>query len=401
MFEPIAAHPSLLPTLEAAASPAVAHAVGLRYVSDQSKGITRKRAGKGFSYRDPNGALVKDEDTLRRIRSLAIPPAYRDVWICPDPIGHLQATGRDAKGRKQYRYHPRWREVRDAVKFHRMLAFADVLPLIRETTDKDLHRQGMPREKVLALVVRLLERTRIRVGNEEYARDNESYGLTTMRNEHVQVKGATVRFAFRGKSGKMHEVAVTDRRLARVVGRCLEIDGQELFQYLDDDGQRRSIDSSDVNGYLRSITRRPDLVAGDGAGGDDFTAKDFRTWAGTVHAAALLRRCAACTSQRDGRAKVKRCLEEVSRRLGNTPAVCRKSYVHPAVFESFSGHWLSDVKVRAPKEAPGPYALDDDERFAVALLRHAQKRDRNAPTLEQQLAKSVQVASPKHAKRAA
>ncbi|MEO7093418.1 MAG: DNA topoisomerase IB [Polyangiales bacterium] len=394
MLEPIAAHPSLLPTLETAASPAVARAVGLRYVADGGKGITRRRAGKGFSYRSPDGAPIKDEDTLRRIRSLAIPPAYRDVWICADPLGHLQATGRDAKGRKQYRYHARWREVRDAVKFHRMLAFAAVLPRVREATDKDLQRQGLPREKVLALVVRLLERTRIRVGNEEYARDNESYGLTTMRNEHVEVRGATVRFAFRGKSGKSHEVAVTDRRLARVLSRCLEIDGQELFQYLDDSGQRRSIDSSDVNAYLREIT------------GDEFTAKDFRTWAGTVHAAAVLRDCDACTSQRDGRAKLKRCLDEVSKRLGNTPAVCRKAYVHPAVFESFTGSWLGEVRLptlatKDGRDGPGKYALDEDEKFAVALLRHAQLRHRRAPTLEQQLAKSAQAAANKHAPRAA
>ena len=389
MFEPIAAHPSLLPTLEAAASPAVARAVGLRYVTDAGPGITRKRAGKAFSYRAPSGALVKDDDTLRRIRALAIPPAYRDVWICPDPLGHIQATGRDAKGRKQYRYHPRWREVRDAVKFHRMLAFADVLPRIREATDKHLQRQGMPREKVLALVVRLLERTRIRVGNEEYARDNESYGLTTMRNEHVQVHGATVRFAFRGKSGKSHEVAVTDRRLARVVSRCLENDGQELFQYLDDQGQIRSIDSSDVNGYIRAVT------------GDDFTAKDFRTWSGTVAAAAILRDCAACASQRDGKKKIKACLEEVSKRLGNTPAVCRKSYVHPSVFEAFSGSWLSEVSVAARAKEATRWGLDDDERFTVAVLRHATVRARNAPSLEQQLAKSVHVAANKHAKHAA
>ena len=389
MLEPIAAHPSLLPTLEAAASPAVARAVGLRYVSDTGAGITRKRAGKGFSYRGPDGKLVKDEETLRRVRALAIPPAYRDVWVCPDPLGHIQATGRDAKCRKQYRYHARWREVRDAVKFHRMLAFAAAVPKIREATDKHLQRPGMPREKVLALVVRLLERTRIRVGNEEYARDNESYGLTTMRNEHVQVTGATVRFAFRGKSGKSHDVAVTDRRLARIVSRCLEIDGQELFQYLDDDGQRRCIDSSDVNGYLQSIA------------GEDFTAKDFRTWSGTVAAAALLRDCAACTSQRDGKQKIKACIEEVSRRLGNTPAVCRKSYVHPAVFDAFSGSWLSEVIGRVRDAATTAWGLDGDERFAVALLRHAKLRERRAPSLEQQLAKSVQAAANKPARRAA
>ena len=389
MLEPIAAHPSLLPTLETAACPAVARAVGLRYVSDATNGITRKRVGKGFSYRDPHGARVQDAETLRRIRSLAIPPAYRDVWICPEPLGHIQATGRDAKGRKQYRYHARWREVRDAVKFHRMLAFAAVLPAVREATDKDLHRPGMPREKVLALVVRLLEHTRIRVGNEEYARDNESYGLTTMRNEHVQVSGATVRFAFRGKSGKSHEVAVTDRRLARVVNRCLEIDGQELFQYLGDDGKRGSIDSADVNGYLRSIA------------GEDFTAKDFRTWAGTVQAAEILRASTACTSQRDGRSRLKRCLEEVSRLLGNTPAVCRKSYVHPAVFDAFTEGWLSEVKVRALREAPSAYALDDGERFTVSLLRHAHRRDRNARMLERQLEQSVRVAAIKQAMHAA
>src|SRR5437016_12078406 len=254
-----------------------ARAAGLRYVSDLSSGIRRKRAGKGFTYSNGEGRDIRDSGTIRRIKGLAIPPAWTDVWICPDPRGHLQATGRDARRRKQYRYHSRWREVRDAVKYDRMVAFAAALPEIRERTDGDLERPGMPRQKVLAAIVRLLEETRIRVGNEEYRKENGSFGLTTLRNRHVEVIGSDVHFSFRGKSGKLHRVDLQDRRLARILKRFLEIPGQELFQFLDESGEAKPIDSADVNAYLRDIS------------GEDFTAKDFRTWAGTILAARFLR----------------------------------------------------------------------------------------------------------------
>src|SRR5438552_2760071 len=253
-----------------------ARAARLRYVADLSPGIRRRRVGKGFGYAASDGRPIRDAETLGRIRRLAIPPAWTDVWICPDPRGHLQATGRDARGRKQYRYHARWREVRDAVKYDRMLAFAQVLPKIRERSDRDLERSGMPREKVLAAIVRLLEETRIRVGNEEYRKENGSFGLTTLRDRHVDVIGAQVRFNFKGKSGKQHKVKLQDRRLARIVKRLQEVPGQELFTYLDDDGEAHAVQSDDVNDYLREIT------------GDDFTAKDFRTWAGTLQPLAPL-----------------------------------------------------------------------------------------------------------------
>ena len=250
---------------------------GLRYVTDEKPGIRRLRSGKGFRYVRPDGTAVRDEQTLRRIASLVIPPAWTDVWITTDPRGHLQATGRDAKGRKQYRYHPRWRAVRDENKYERMLAFGAAMPTIRARVDADLARPGLPREKVLATVVRLLEATLIRVGNEEYARENRSYGLTTLRNRHVDVHGSELRFEFRGKSGKDHQVSVRDRRLANVIRRLQELPGQEVFQYLDADGARHTIDSDDVNAYLREIS------------GLELSAKDFRTWAGTILCAVALR----------------------------------------------------------------------------------------------------------------
>src|SRR3989440_9990350 len=254
-----------------------ARAAGLRYVSDLSSGIRRKRAGKGFAYSNGEGRDIRDSGTIRRIKGLAIPPAWTDVWICPDPRGHLQATGRDARRRKQYRYHSRWREVRDAVKYDRMLAFAAALPKIREQTDRDLERPGMPREKVLAAIVRLLEETRIRVGNEEYRRENGSFGLTTLRNRHADVIGSQVHFTFKGKSGKQHKLRLEDRQLARIIKRCQDIPGQELFQYIDEDGEPKALESDDVNAYLKEIS------------GEDFTAKDFRTWAGTILAARFFR----------------------------------------------------------------------------------------------------------------
>ncbi|HVF11272.1 MAG TPA: hypothetical protein VNA16_10735 [Abditibacteriaceae bacterium] len=253
-----------------------AKAAGLRYVHDDRPGIRRKRAGKGFSYIDLDGQTIRDEKTLARIKSLAIPPAWKDVWICPSPNGHLQATGIDERGRKQYRYHPRWREVRDETKYTRMILFAGALPKIRERTAQDLAKPGLPREKVLAALVNLLEKTLIRVGNEEYANENKSYGLTTMRNRHVGVEGSTLHFQFRGKSGVYHRIDVQDRRLAKIIERLQDLPGQELFQYLDDEGQPQSVGSAEVNAYLKEIS------------GEEFTAKDFRTWAGTVLASLAL-----------------------------------------------------------------------------------------------------------------
>ena len=287
---------------------ASARAAGLRYVSDQSPGLRRKRVGKGFTYTASDGRTIRDAETIRRIRRLAIPPAWTDVWICPDPRGHLQSTGRDARGRKQYRYHPGWREVRDAVKYDRMLAFAESLPKIREQTDRDLERPDLPREKVLATIVRLLEDTRIRIGNDEYRKENGSYGLTTLRNRHVNVIGAEVRFTFRGKSGKSHTVELHDRRMARVIKRFLEIPGQELFKYVEK-GDVKAIDSADVNDYLRQIT------------GDDFTAKDFRTWAGTILAARFLRETAGATNSRAAKKQLVHAIARVADELGNTAAV--------------------------------------------------------------------------------
>src|SRR5436190_1873273 len=287
-----------------------ARAAGLRYVSDLSPGLRRKRAGKGFAYSASNGSAIGNSETVRRIKALAIPPAWTDVWICPDPRGHLQATGRDQRGRKQYRYHPQWRTVRDAVKYDHLIAFAEALPSIRRHVQDDLSLPGLPREKVLATCVRLLEETHIRVGNDEYRKQNKSFGLTTLQDRHVQVAGATVRFRFRGKHGIMHEVKVSDRRLARIVKRCQDIPGQELFQYYDDEGTRRDVTSGDVNDYLREI------------GGPDLSAKDFRTWAGTVLAARFFREGEPCETKQEVRSQVVRTIERVAERLGNTVAVC-------------------------------------------------------------------------------
>jgi DNA topoisomerase-1 len=308
-----------------------AQAAGLRYVSDADPGIRRKRVGKHFSYIGLDGRPIHDPDTLKRIRSLAIPPAYTDVWICPNPRGHLQATGRDARGRKQYRYHPHWRQVRDETKYNRMIAFGRALPAIRAGIDHDLSLPGLPREKVLAGVVRLLETTLIRVGNQEYARANKSFGLTTMRDRHVTIDGATVRFQFRGKSGRKHVVNLNDRRLARIVKRCRDLPGYELFQYVDEQGQQQTIGSGDVNEYLREIS------------GQDFTAKDFRTWAGTVLAAQTLQDYESFDSAAQAKKNVARAIEQVAERLGNTPSICRKCYVHPAVLDAYLEGRLADA----------------------------------------------------------
>jgi DNA topoisomerase I len=301
----------------------IARESGLRYMTDEKPGIGRKKAGTGFSYIGLDGKPIRDKQEIERIKSLAIPPAWTDVWISPSPRGHIQATGRDDKGRKQYRYHTRWREVRDENKYERMIAFAEALPLIRARTVQDLSMHGLPREKVLAAVVQLLDRTLIRVGNQEYARENDSYGLTTLRKRHVDVEGTEIRFHFRGKSGKEHDVDVRDRRLANIVKRCLDIPGYELFKYVDEDGERHDVESNHVNDYLREIT------------GEDFTAKDFRTWAGTVLAAQALQQFEEFDSEAAAKKNVVQAIEHVAQRLGNTPAICRKCYVHPAVLDSY------------------------------------------------------------------
>jgi DNA topoisomerase-1 len=309
-------------------------------------------------YLGPRGRPVRDRATLARIKSLVIPPAWTDVWICPDPLGHIQVTGRDARGRKQYRYHPRWRAVRDEAKYGRMLAFGQALPIIRERTEEDLARRGLPRRKVLAAVIRLLEATLIRVGNEEYARDNGSFGLTTFRDRHASIEGSTVVFRFRGKSGKEHRVGVQDQQLSRIVRKCQELPGQELFQYVDGRGKRRAVTSSDVNGYVREVT------------GQEFTAKDFRTWAGTVLAAWALREMNHAGSKAQTRRNVKRAVESVAQRLGNTVAICRKCYVHPVVIEAYlEGSLVATLQERLEHAMrAGEDRLRPEEMAVMALL---------------------------------
>jgi DNA topoisomerase-1 len=334
-----------------------AQAAGLRYVGDTQPGIRRRKSGKGFSYVGTDGKPIRDQKELTRIRSLAIPPAYIDVWICPSPNGHIQATGRDARGRKQYRYHPKWREVRDETKFGRMLAFSEVLPKIRERIERDLARSGLPREKVLATVVSLLECTCIRVGNDEYAKANRSYGLTTLQDRHVEVSGSNLRFEFRGKSGKTHRVDLNDRRLARIVQRCQALPGEDLFQYLDDDGVRQTIGSGDVNDYIREIS------------GQEFTAKDFRTWAGTLLAVSALTEIGASSSQRQAKSNVLRAIDRVAEQLNNTRAVCRKYYVHPAIFETYLAGTMVDALKKNGTQETAKSALADEEAAVVRLLR--------------------------------
>jgi DNA topoisomerase I len=331
---------------------------GLRYVSDTKPGITRKRRGKSFQYFDPEGKPIRDQDEIARIKSLAIPPAWTNVWICPRPNGHLQATGRDARGRKQSRYHPRWREVRDENKYDRMKLFGETLSTIRAHVEKDLSLPGLPREKILATIVRLLETTFIRVGNVEYAKENRSYGLTTMRSKHVDVEGSKIHFNFQGKSGKRHSINLSDRRLANTVKRCLDLPGYELFQYVDEeDGTPHTVDASDVNDYLRSITEQP------------FTAKDFRTWAGSVLACLALRDCESFDSEAQAKKNVVQAIKNVAEQLGNTPAVCRKCYVHPAVLECYmSGQLLSTLESAGKLSSKDPHALRQEEAELMALL---------------------------------
>jgi DNA topoisomerase-1 len=337
---------------------------GLRHSSDASPGIRRLRAGRGFSYRDADDRRIKDRETLDRIRRLAIPPAWTDVWISPIPNGHLQATGRDARGRKQYRYHARYRRRRDAAKFERLVAFARALPAIRKRVDKDLASPGLTRDKVLAAVVRLLELTLIRVGNDEYARLNKSFGLTTLRNRHASVRGSSIRFRFRGKSGRTHEVGLRDRRLAAVIRRCRDLPGQELFQFVGDDGEPVDIRSEDVNDYLREIA-------------PDVTAKDFRTWAGTVLAYRALRALDRPTTDGQAKRNVVDAIRETAELLGNTPAVCRQAYVHPIVVEAYLDGRLRGALVEAAEDAPDPPpgTTRKEELEVVELLRRRLKQD--------------------------
>jgi len=331
---------------------------GLRHSSDEQPGIVRRRSGRGFTYRDADGRRIRDAETLTRIRAIAIPPAWTEVWICPWPNGYLQATGRDARGRKVYRYHTRYRRRRDDAKFARLIAFARVLPAIRTQVDKDLARPDLPREKVLAAVVRLLELTLIRVGNDEYARLNRSFGLTTLRNRHAAVDGSTVTFRFRGKSGQQHEVGLRDRRLASVVRRCRDLPGQELFQYVNADGEPHDVASDDVNSYLAEIA-------------PGVTAKDFRTWAGTVLAYRALRALGKGSTDREKQRNVAAAIRETAENLGNTAAVARQAYVHPAVVDAYLDGRIRTALVLAAEDTDQPPGATepDEERAVVALLR--------------------------------
>ena len=335
-----------------------AESVGLAYVNDDQPGITRRKAGKGWSYRGPDGAPIKGKAEIERINKLAIPPAYTDVWICADPNGHMQATGRDAKGRKQYRYHERFREVRDGTKYEHMLDFAQALPGIRARIDHDMGLRGLPREKVLATVVHLLEATMIRVGNADYAKQNKSYGLTTLNDRHVAVDGGELKFRFKGKSGKQWNLKIKDRRVAKIVKASQDLPGQHLFQYLDDAGEQREVTSGDVNAYLKEIA------------GHQITAKDFRTWTGTVLAALALAEFEKFDSAAAAKKNVKTAIERVSARLGNTPAVCRKCYIHPEVLDSYMDDALVlEIKHEVERElADDVAALRPEEALVLAFL---------------------------------
>jgi DNA topoisomerase-1 len=343
-----------------------ARTAGLRYLTDAKPGLGRKKIATGFRYIDQQGKPVRDKETLTRIKSLVIPPAWQQVWISPLANGHLQATGRDARGRKQSRYHPRWREVRDETKYERMLHFGQALPAIRERVDHDLAQLGLPRTKVLAALVRLMETTFIRVGNEEYARTNHSYGLTTMHNRHVQVAGARLTFKFKGKSGVQHTIGLTDRRLATIVKKCRDLPGYELFQYIDHEGNHHAVDSADVNEYLHQITQQ------------HFTAKDFRTWAGTLLASLMLREFEPFRSDTQAKKNVVQAIQQVAARLGNTPSVCRKCYVHPGVLDCYlSGNMLDILNQRVAQEErddASAHALRQEELGLLYLLEKRLKR---------------------------
>jgi DNA topoisomerase-1 len=352
----------------AVAAIASAKAAGLRYVTDSIPGIVRIAAGEKFSYVGPDGKRVRDAETLTRIRSLVVPPAWTKVWICPFENGHIQVTARDARGRKQYRYHARWREVRDETKYEKLAAFGRALPQIRRKVQADLSRPGLPREKVLAAVVRLLESTFMRVGNEKYARHNGSFGLTTLREQHVRIDGPHTRFHFRGKSGKYHDIELDDRRLAGIMRRCQDLPGYELFQYLDESGAPRTLDSGDVNEYLRSLT------------GDDYTAKDFRTWAGTVLAALALQEYAKFDSAAQAKKNIVRAIEAVATQLGNTPSICRKCYIHPGIIHSYlDGTMVRALKRRAEKALrEDVHQLQPEEAAVVGLLQQRLQHEAGA-----------------------
>ncbi|MBV8887672.1 MAG: DNA topoisomerase IB [Chroococcidiopsidaceae cyanobacterium CP_BM_RX_35] len=337
-----------------------AKAVGLRYVSDTTPGIQRQQMGEEFCYISVDNKQISDKTELSRIKALVIPPAWTDIWICPLSHGHLQATGRDAKGRKQYRYHADWRKVRSQTKFNRLIAFGEALPKLRQQTQADLALPGLPYQKVLAMVVRLLEITRIRVGNEEYAQTNQSFGLTTMRDHHVKISGSKLQFKFRGKSGVQHEIELSDRRLTKLVKRCQDIPGQELFQYLDDDGQPQPIGSGDVNAYIEQITEL------------DFTAKDFRTWAGTLLAAQTLNELGPFKSQTQEKKNVTQAIKEVAQQLGNRPATCRKYYVHPAIIDAYNDGSLFPAMTQPTTQKTGEesWDLSQEELALLKLLKH-------------------------------
>ena len=362
-------------------SPESAKAAGLVYVCPEHPGIKRLKSGQGFRYVTPDGKTVTDKITLGRIKRLAIPPAWSDVWICTKDNGHLQAIGKDARGRKQYRYHPRWREVRDENKYNRMLDFAKALPKIRVRIEKDLQRPDLPREKVLATVIKILETGLIRVGNDEYARENKSYGLTTMQDRHAAINGSTIRFQFRGKSGKYHKIEIQDRRLAKIVANCQAIPGQELFQYIDEDGQPHDVTSTDVNEYLREITH------------SDFTAKDFRTWGGTVLAAMALQEFEKFDSKAQAKKNLVRAIEAVAQRLGNTPAICKKCYIHPLILNSYlDGTMLETFEKRAEQQLSSrAHALKPEEETVLKFLRRrlAIERKNSRSTLLEKLEASV------------
>lgn len=357
-----------------------AESAGLVYVSDEDRGIQRERKGDDWQFFRPGGQPVADEATLERVRKLAIPPAWTEVWICPKANGHLQATGRDARGRKQYKYHAQFREIRESTKYEHMLEFARALPALRAKIAEHMALRGLPREKVLATVVHLLETTLIRVGNDDYARENKSYGLTTLRNPHVKVEGAALRFQFKGKSGKTWRLQLKDRRIAKIVRACQELPGQRLFQYQDDEGEAREVTSADVNEYLREIS------------GSDITAKDFRTWAGTVMAALALQEFEAFDSQAAQKKNLKAAIESVAARLGNTPTICRKCYVHPEVMNAYvEGKLLLEVKQRVEKELREDLAqLKPEEAAVLAMLEARLKR-----TLEGSLKDSLKAVKKK------
>lgn len=339
-----------------------ARAAGLRYVTDAQPGIRRVSRGKGFAYYSPENQPIRDQETLSRIRSLVIPPAWKSVWICPHPAGHLQATGRDDRGRKQHRYHPRWREVRDATKYDRMIAFARILPRVRRQVTQLIQTPGLSRDKVLATIIRLLEVSLVRVGNEEYARHNKTYGLTTLQDRHAKVNGEKLQFFFKGKSGKWHDITVEDRRMAKIVKSCQDLPGQDLFQYLDDNQQRRDVTSDDVNQFISQIA------------GQEFTAKDFRTWAGTVLTAQTLYQMGPAQTKVQLKSHIAQAIKLAAARLGNTVSVCRKCYVHPLVLDAYS-HGELHLKVPSKKEPePAPSNLDDLSEDEQAVLDFLQSR---------------------------